>query len=56
MATAGSPGPSVGPGRDVALGDPLDVVGRALTAPVGGRRLDDVDPEHMVGRAADPWP
>jgi len=36
-------------------GDPLDVMSRALTTYVQGRRVYDFDPEELVGRAADPW-
>ncbi len=36
-------------------GDPLDVMSRALTTYVEGRRVYDFDVEQVVGRAADPW-
>ncbi len=36
-------------------GDPLDVMSRALTTYVGGRRVYDFDVPALVGRAADPW-
>ncbi|MFC5380954.1 amidohydrolase [Aquipuribacter nitratireducens] len=50
---------SLRPGLDgdvvVWDGDPLDVMSRALTTYVQGRRVYDFDVERMVGRAADPW-
>ncbi|MFC3687046.1 amidohydrolase [Aquipuribacter hungaricus] len=47
----------VGLDGDVVVwdGDPLDVMSRALTTYVEGRRVYDFDVEEMVGRAADPW-
>lgn len=51
---------SLRPGLDgdvvVWDGDPLDVMSRALTTYVAGRRVYDFDTEQMVGRAANPWP
>lgn len=51
---------SLTPGLDgdvvVWDGDPLDVMSRALTTYVEGRRVYDFDVAAMVGRAADPWP
>lgn len=51
---------SLEPGLDgdvvVWDGDPLDVMSRALTTYVDGRRVYDFDQEQMLGRAADPWP
>lgn len=50
---------SLTPGLDgdvvVWDGDPLDVMSRALTTYVEGRRVYDFDTVAMVGRAADPW-
>jgi imidazolonepropionase-like amidohydrolase len=50
---------SLRPGLDGDLvvwdGDPLDVMSRALTTYVEGRRVYDFDVGQMVGRAADPW-
>ena len=50
---------SLTPGLDgdvvVWDGDPLDVMSRALTTYVGGRRVYDFDVTGLVGRAADPW-
>ncbi len=51
---------SLRPGLDgdvvVWDGDPLDVMSRALTTYVRGRRVYDFDAGQMVGRAATPWP
>lgn len=50
---------SLTPGLDgdvvVWDGDPLDVMSRALTTYVEGRRVYDFDVAQMVGRAANPW-